>query len=237
MKPLIEIKGKILEGVFLRRFNKFLVEVEHDNKVNLCYLRDTGRLKKLLFQSNKLLFLKKSLTGNRKTNCEILAAWRSDCNEWVLINPGFHSDIVEKIINNGLISSLKYYVVEAREVKYKSSRIDFLLRNRNGAKALLEVKGCTLFRDNTCYYPDAPTKRGSKHIMELLNAVKNGMDAFILFIVPGKAEKVKPNERIDPIFSVNLKKAIELGVKPLAVRVKLINNAIYFLNEIPVSVD
>lgn len=234
---LMSIEEKILEGIFIKRLNKFLVEIKQGGKINLCHLRDTGRLVKLLYQSNKLLFIKKSLERHRKTNCEILAAWRTDSSEWVLINPGFHNDIVEKIISNRLIRSLKSYIVEAREIKYGSSRIDFLLRDKNGSRALLEVKGCTLFGNNTCYYPDAPTKRGSKHLVELSNAVKNNMNAFILFIVPGKAERVKPNEEIDPIFSRNFRKAIEIGVKPLAVRVKLINNDIYFVNEIPVIID
>ncbi len=175
---------------------------------------------------------------NRKTMCEILAAWREESNEWVLINPGFHSDIVERAINNKLLSSLKEYLVERREINYKSSRIDFLLRSSNSNKtALLEVKGCTLFEGHYCYYPDAPTKRGARHVKELMNAVKEGLNAYILFVVPGETRFVKPNKMIDPVFSRNLREAVNLGVKALAMRTKLEEGVIYFVKELPVIID
>ncbi len=236
MIELIRIDQKPEHGYFLRRPNKFIVEIKTRYGVKLCHLRDTGRLKKLLFPNNEILYINKSIRASRKTSCEILAAWHKDTDEWVLINPGFHNDIVEKIISAGLMSELRDYFVERREVTYKSSRIDFLLHSAIGKKALLEVKGCTLFINDIGYYPDAPTKRGTKHVKTLAKALKNGLETFILFIVPGRVKEVRPNHEIDPKFAIELKKAVQHGVKALAARVKLIKNIIYFNEEIPVRV-
>jgi len=63
-------------------------------------------------------------------------------------------------------------------------------------------------------YPDCPSFRGRKHIKELIEYVKKGGKAFILFIaaLPG-VKAFKPNIEADLKIYEMLVRAYEIGVK------------------------
>ena len=68
------------------------------------------------------------------------------------------------------------------ESVFQNSRFDFYIETEN-KKAFVEVKGVTLEEKGVVMFPDAPTERGVKHIEELIQAKKQGYEAFIVFIV------------------------------------------------------
>ena len=87
-----------------------------------------------------------------------------------------------------------------------------------GRPGFVEVKGVTLEYDDVAYFPDAPTERGTRHLMELKQAKEEGFLAFVLFVVQMENIKhLEPNRQTDPAFSDALKAAKEAGVKVLAV--------------------
>lgn len=232
---LMDIPRRIIEGIFLERPNKFVVIVKVDKKKLHCHLTDTGRLIKLLIPGNRILIREKSVSAKRKTRCEVLAAMDLESREWILINPSMHSDIVEEIIRRQLVKDLTGYSIVKREFYYGNSRIDFLLKPEQGKYALLEVKGCTLFENNIGYYPDAPTKRGTRHLSELIAALQEGYESYLFLLVPRLVREVRPNWRIDPIFSQKMLEAYSSGVKMLASSIQLRNNAIYFVKQLQVN--
>ena len=78
------------------------------------------------------------------------------------------------------------------------------------------MKGVTLEKDNVVSFPDAPTQRGVKHIRELCECLKEGYEAYIIFVVQMKnASYFEPNADNDPDFAAALKSAAEKGVKVL----------------------
>jgi len=61
---------------------------------------------------------------------------------------------------------------------------------------LVEVKGVTLVDNNIALFPDAPTKRGARHVKELGEAVEDGWCANVVFIIKRKdAISFKPYQR------------------------------------------
>ena len=63
-------------------------------------------------------------------------------------------------------------------------------------------------------FPDAPTKRGRKHVSTLMRLVEQGYDSGVLFSVQRPdAEKIRPYREIDPMFEQILREAVEKGVK------------------------
>ncbi len=67
-------------------------------------------------------------------------------------------------------------------------------------------------------FPDAPTERGVKHLEELIDAKKNGFDAYVLFVVQMQnIDYLIPNDEIHRAFGDTLRKAEETGVKIIAV--------------------
>ena len=98
------------------------------------------------------------------------------------------------------------------EVTYKISRFDFYME-KGDEKIFVEVKGVTLENDGVVSFPDAPTERGIKHLLELSDAVKNGYTAYVFFIVQMKDVKYfEPSFERHPEFCNALKFAKENGV-------------------------
>ena len=81
----------------------------------------------------------------------------------------------------------------------------------------MEVKGVTLEEKGVALFPDAPTERGIKHIQELEQAVLEGYEAYIFFIIQMKGIKYfSPNYQTHQAFGDALVKAARNGVKVLA---------------------
>lgn len=104
-----------------------------------------------------------------------------------------------------------------REAFYGNSRFDFMIDD-DGAITYLEVKGVTLENNGAAMFPDAPTQRGVKHIGELIDCVKNGYKAIIVFVIQMKgATSFSPNDVTHAEFGDILRKAHEVGVEILAI--------------------
>lgn len=83
--------------------------------------------------------------------------------------------------------------------------------------AFMEVKGVTLEENGIAMFPDAPTERGIKHILELAEAVKAGYEAYILFVIQMKEiREFTPNQKTHPQFGDALRLAHAAGVHILA---------------------
>jgi sugar fermentation stimulation protein A len=103
------------------------------------------------------------------------------------------------------------------ESKYGTSRFDFYCEYED-KKAYIEVKGVTLENNNIVSFPDAPTERGARHVKELAECIKDGYEAYIIFVVQMKnVLYFEPNATNDPVFVSALKYAKKSGVNILAV--------------------
>ncbi|MHA1721736.1 MAG: DNA/RNA nuclease SfsA [Candidatus Baldrarchaeia archaeon] len=227
---LFEIKEPLLHATFKRRVNRFLVELNIGKNLGLAHLGNSGRLEELLTPNTKALLKKVRKTKKRKTLYDIIAVWHN--NSWVLIDSRLHNPITLKILELELIAKLKGHKVLRKEVKVNNVRIDFLLEKDN-VKCFLEVKGCTLAKNQIALFPDAPTERGRRQL-DLLTKIKNkGLDAAILFLVLREDARVfSPNWGMDPQFSEKLKLAQNNGVKILACQVKFDGKNIKFVKEL-----
>lgn len=213
----------LITGRFVKRPNRFLVLFEVGNKVFEAHLKDPGRLIELLTPGVKLLLKRADNITKRKTKFDVIGVLHQ--NKWVIINSSLHSDLAANLIESNFLKELAGYTIVKREYSYGKSRIDFLLRKEE-KKMLLEVKGCTLVDDGLALFPDAPTSRGLKHLMELIKALEEGYYAAILFLVLREdAIVLSPNIDTDPEFSSTLRLAYEAGVQIFSYSYKI------FLNE------
>ena len=155
------------------------------------------------------------MNPTRKTRYDLIAAMKGD----ILINidSQIPNKVVEEALLNKKIEKLHKYSKINREKTFGKSRFDFKLSTDENEIYYLEVKGVTLESECYCKFPDAPTERGTKHIMELIEAKKQGYGAGILFLI--QLENVytfSPNDETDPIFSNALRLAKENGVDIMA---------------------
>jgi sugar fermentation stimulation protein A len=85
---------------------------------------------------------------------------------------------------------------------------------KSGEKGFVEIKGVTLEIDGITKFPDAPTTRGTKHVLEMIDAVEEGYEGNIFFLIQmDKVLEFTPNFDMDPEFSNALIKAKNNGVK------------------------
>ena len=85
-----------------------------------------------------------------------------------------------------------------RDARLGSSLIDYLV-HCGGLTVYLEVKSAVLRMDSFASYPDCPSLRGQKHILELETHVRRGGKAFVLFLAAlPRVKGFRPDKVSDP---------------------------------------
>ncbi len=197
----------IKEGVFLSRPNRFIAHVNLHGKEEICHVKNTGRCRELLVPG-ATVYVEKSENPLRKTKYDLVCVQKGD----TLINmDSYAPNLVfgEWAKESGFFHSLTLF---RPEYTYKNSRFDFYMETKT-EKILVEVKGVTLEEEGIVRFPDAPTKRGTKHLTELMEAAEDGYKPYVFFIAQMKdVRHFEPNTITDPDFSEALKRAKEKGV-------------------------
>lgn len=145
---------------------------------------------------------------------------------WELIRVGAHlvgintqhpNRLAAETIAAGGIPELAGYGSIRREVRYgRNSRIDLLLEGEGRPACLVEVKNVTLARGPRAEFPDAVTRRGTKHLVELARAVAEGSRAVMLYLVQREdCRSFDVAADIDPDYAAELQKAVASGVEVL----------------------
>ena len=158
----------------------------------------------------------------------------------ILVNTARPNAIVEEGIRNGAIPSLSKQGNLRREVRYgTNSRIDILLEREGLADCYIEVKNVTLLHsDNTVAFPDSVTKRGTKHLEELVSMVESGHRAVMFFLVSRtNVSRMVPAEQIDPTYAKTLRWAAQNGVEVLAHLAEISTTGVTVGSEIPVDLS
>lgn len=202
------IRGDLVEGIFLKRLNRFVAEVLVDNKKRLSHVPNTGRMKELLVKGEKVI-LRRVKNRKRKTKFDLLMVYKNDI--LVQIDSKIPNILLYNALKENNINCFNSYNEVKREVTYGNSRFDIALKGRKNT--LIEAKCVTYVRNKVAKFPDAPTIRGTKHVNELIKAKREGFNAAIFFIIQrNDAEKFTPNRELDPDFSKALEKAYKEGV-------------------------
>ena len=206
------------KGKFIARPNRFIAEVEIDNKIEKAHVKNTGRCKELLLPGT-IVYLEDHIDkmGTRKMRYSLIGVEKGD----VLIN--MDSQAPNKVCEESLLSGrLKLPEMEdlalvRREKTFGESRFDFYVEDVTGQCGWLEVKGVTLEEEGIARFPDAPTERGVKHIEELIRAVKEGYQGYVLFVIQmPQISHFEPNDLTHKAFGDALRKAKKEGVHVLA---------------------
>lgn len=199
---------------FIERPNRFIIIADLEGRRIVCHCPNTGRMKELLYPGVKII-VEKSKNPERKTEFTAVAVYKGDLV--VPITSARANDVAEKLI-------IPYLYKDAeikREVTYKKSRFDFLVK-RGDTSTFIEVKSCTLFLDKRAVFPDAPTSRGLKHLIELEDALNHGYSGGVILVVFNwMAESFSPNSVTDPAFAVKMEElADKIDIIPFKVGVK-----------------
>ncbi len=229
----MEYKNPVVKGVFLKRINRFIAEVEVENKVELAHVRNTGRCKEIFLPGTNI-FLEKNDNSNRKTKFSLISVYKK--NRLINVDSQIVNYVFEEGVKNHKVDFLIDPDVFLREKVYNKSRFDFYYE-KDSKKGFIEIKGVTLEKNNETMFPDAPTLRGQKHLNELIDGIKNGYENFLVFIIQMEETKsFRPHWETDPVFADKLKDAESEGVKIMAFDTKISEEGIILNKTIPVKI-
>ncbi len=211
----------LTRGRLLRRYKRFLSDIELDSGEEIvAHCANPGSMMGLAEPGSEVW-----LSPNTNPKAKLDWRWelvRTGGGDLVCINTAHPNRIGEEAIGAGAIPGLAGYASLRREVKYgQNSRIDILLEDDGRPPCYVEIKSVTLRRPDgdhptAAEFPDAVTKRGAKHLMELAEVAENGGRAVMLYLAQrNDCDHFRVAADIDPGYAAALAEAGNRGVEAL----------------------
>ncbi len=231
----MEFEQTLLPGRLLRRYKRFLADVELDDGEQVtAHTPNTGSMLGCAEPGSRVwLSISQNPARKYRYSWELVETLDGIM---VGINTGLSNHLVEDAIRDGTVSELAGYSAIRREVRYgaENSRIDLLLED-DGPPCFVEVKNVTLVERGTSYFPDAVSARGSKHLRELAEMVRQGGRGVIFFCIQRQdAVELCPADHIDAVYGQTLRHALRAGVEALAYRAAVTTTGIRLVQGVPV---
>ncbi len=225
----------LVRARFLRRYKRFLADVELDGERITVHCPNTGSMTNCLVEGSDC-WLMPSDNPKRKYRFG-LELVTTTTGHIAGVNTLRANGLVEEALRGGLIAELASYGEVRREVKINDkSRIDFQL-SQGEQQCFLEVKSVTLsFDGERGLFPDAKSVRALKHVKELVALMELGYKAALLFCVQHSGvTSVAPAVDIYPEYAQALVDARASGVLIMAYSAKIRNGEISLVKALPVS--
>jgi sugar fermentation stimulation protein A len=223
--------------MFVKRDNRFRVQVQVEDRVADAHLPNSGRLGELLVPGQNVWLTPIDMRArpNRRTRYDL--ALVEYAGRLVSIDARVPGHLVAEALRRGQLAGFTEYTTFRREVRLGQSRLDFRLEaGSEKPPCWMEVKSVTLVEDGTARFPDAPTLRGQRHLRELMDAVRTGARAAVVFVVQrDDAERFAPHGEADPAFADTLRQAAHAGVAVHAWRCQVSHTAVMLADRIRVQ--
>ncbi|MDO5713757.1 MAG: DNA/RNA nuclease SfsA [Tissierellia bacterium] len=223
-----------VEGIFLKRENRFIAKVEIEGEIVKAHVPNTGRCKELFIPGVRAVFTKHN-NPNRKTKYTLIHIWKEALHSFVNIV----SVSANTVAKEGLLQGKFPFLIQEDEIftekTYGNSRFDFYINSKD-FHGYMEVKGVTLEENGLAKFPDAPTLRGVKHIKELIKVKESGLDAGIIFIMQmGPIKEFSPHTKMQLEFTNTLLEAKNKGVEIYAFDSLVTKNEIVLQSKVPIN--
>jgi sugar fermentation stimulation protein A len=236
--------GSLVPATFVRRDNRFRVQVQVEGRTEAAHLPNSGRLGELLVAGRKVWLAPADVRRSPKRRTAFDLALVEFGGRLVSVDARLPGQLVDEALRQGQLAvrrgsrqaGFEGYTTVRREVRLGESRLDFRLEAGPGAAPCwVEVKSVTLVVAGAARFPDAPTLRGQRHVRELTRAVKGGARAAVVFVVQrDDAEHFTTHDEADPAFGRALREAVQAGVEVYAWRCRVSREAIQLAGAIPV---
>ena len=232
----MEFTKSLIKGKLIKRYKRFFTDVKLGKEIVTAHCPNTGSMKGLLDEGNEVYLLPNNDPKRKlKYGLEIIKSRKN----LVGVNTHMANRIVEHGLKNNLMEELKNNDSIKPEVFFnKETRFDFLLEKKN-QKTFVEVKNVTLFRNkDTAEFPDAPTTRGIKHLLTLIDAIKKSYKTYLIFLVQIQNMKYfKIAKDIDEEYYKSYLIAKKAGVNFLAYRCDISSKRIFIDKKLKIIDD
>jgi sugar fermentation stimulation protein A len=235
----MQIELPIREGLLVRRYKRFLADVEVAGELLTAHCPNPGSMLGVQPAGARVV-LRDSQNAARKLRYTFQTIEID--GTWVNVDTQLANGVVEEGVTSGAVAELAGYPSLRREVAYgENSRIDLLLErgsDDSAERCYVEVKSTTLAQGGRAFFPDAVTARGKKHLEELERMVVAGHRAVIFFsIARDDVEAFAPASKIDPAYAQVLRRAVAAGVEALAYTSIVTPDSLRVGRRVPIELD
>lgn len=221
--------NNVRQAVFVNRPNRFIANVLIDGEPAIAHVKSTGRCRELLVPGAVVLVQE---AGNplRRTQYDLISVYKGE--NLVNMDSSAPNKVFAQWLSEGGLGE-KPSMLKA-EQRFGDSRFDFYFE-QGESRAFAEVKGVTLEENGHARFPDAPTRRGVKHILGLMDCLEAGFEAYAVFIIQMEnAQSFGPNWDTHPEFAQALLQARQAGVTLLALDCIVTENSIAVRRPVPI---
>ncbi len=222
----------LIPGRFLRRQQRFLAEVELSDRSRVwAHVPNTGALRGCASPGQEVLLTQDGRAG-RKT----AYTWRfvKGPESWICIDTMAPNRLVAEALAGSGLPGIPKPLQVRREVSLpQGGRLDFAL-DLGGEMAFLEIKSVTWVEGGVALFPDGVTARGRRHLQELSHLVRQGHQAWQVFVVQREDARIlKPAAQLDPGYARELALAARNGVEILVIQEKVTPPEINLASTLP----
>lgn len=232
----MEFNQKLQRGTLIRRYKRFLADVELDKGKQLTVHCPNSGSMLGCSEPGSPVMISRSDNPNRKYP-HTLEMVKSD-HVWVGVNTSLTNKLVREALEHGIVKEFGILDSIIQEVKTSANtRLDFQLQSA-GRQIYMEVKNCSLAVERAAMFPDAITARGTKHLYELATLKQQGNLAAVFFCIQrGDADYFRPACHIDPLYAKRLEDVAAAGVIILAYQAEVTPNGITITRKLPVMLS
>ncbi len=217
------------EARFLRRPNHFIAHVLLDGQETVCHVKNTGRYRELLVPG-AVVYIQKASNPVRKTAWDLIAVRKGE--RLINMDAAAPNAVFGEWLRTGGAGFVPSLI--RPECRFGDSRFDFYFQNGE-RRIFAEVKGVTLEEDGVVRFPDAPTLRGVKHLHGLADCLRDGYEAWAVFVIQMRSVRYfEPNRRTHPAFADALRDAADAGVRLLALDCDITPGSLEIAEEVPI---
>ena len=195
------------------------------------HVPNTGALTGCLDPGQKIL-----LTHDERPGRKTAYTWRfvRGVAGWICIDTLVPNRLVAEALNAGGLPGLPLPSRVRAEVPIpQGSRLDFVLE-AEGKLLFIEVKSVTWVEDGVALFPDGVTSRGRRHLEHLRELVRQGHQAWQVFMVQRQDARVlRPAAAIDPAYARELATAAAHGVNIMVLQEKIAPPEITLASPLP----
>ena len=208
----------LTKGVLLRRYKRFLADIEVGNKIVTVHCPNTGAMTGCA-EPGSDAWISESDNPKRKYphTLEIVNSQHG----LVSVNTGRANHLVGEALEAGKISAFKNVLNIKAEATVEDpqhkSRFDFRFDDQD-TTVWVEVKSATLIMsDGVGAFPDAVSSRALKHVKALQQRVLHGERGVLLFCAQHTGiQEVQLASHIDAEYAQAVLQAMQQGVEVLA---------------------
>lgn len=213
---MIKLYDNWLEAEFIARPNRFVMILKYRNKAIKAYVPNTGRMEEFCLPGQIFYLTRQRLP---KFDYKVIGTLHQGF--FVFLDTIKINTIFQYLLDSNVLDSQFDCMKYRREIALENSRFDFLLSDREGNQKVVEIKSCTLCHNGVAMFPDAPTKRGRRHLEDLEILGTKGYQSNIVYLIAHQgANYFIPNLHTDRRYAEIFSGLKHVSIKALKIHFK-----------------